>query len=276
MKAQNLTISVPYKGCDKDCPYCISKMTGYIESDEDQFRANMFKARTVAKAAQVSSILITGKGEPFLNIEACNLIGENFVEFPIEIQTNGIKLMQQWDENKTILGSKYLDVIAFSIDDIDQWKYYAPMMKDIWENYGIVVRVTLNMTDKIDCSRYPFWMHAVEFAGDTNVSQLSFRNVIAPETRVSTDESGNAARWIEEHGCADAYDSIVKDFKECTFDVIRKLSFGATVYDVNGVAVTMFDECVQHTNNNEDIRSLIYQEDGHMYTSWDSPASILF
>ena len=37
MRANNLTISVPYKGCDKDCPYCVSKMTGYMESDKEAF-----------------------------------------------------------------------------------------------------------------------------------------------------------------------------------------------------------------------------------------------
>jgi len=31
MKAWGLTISIPINGdCNKNCPYCISKMTGYI------------------------------------------------------------------------------------------------------------------------------------------------------------------------------------------------------------------------------------------------------
>ena len=50
MRAQNLTISVPYKGCDKDCPYCVSKMTGYIESDEGAFYGNMEKVSKIGRA----------------------------------------------------------------------------------------------------------------------------------------------------------------------------------------------------------------------------------
>ena len=42
------------------------------------------------------------------------------------------------------------------------------------------------------------------------------------------------------------------------------------------ILVTIIDYCIQEYNNTEDIRSLIYHQDGYMYTSWDKPASILF
>ena len=58
--------------------------------------------------------------------------------------------------------------------------------------------------------------------------------------------------------------------------VIRKLPYGATIYDIGGIAVTWFDYCIQDAHGVDDIRSLIFQEDGHLYTAWDSPASILF
>ncbi len=276
MRAQNLTISVPYKGCDKNCPYCVSKMTGYVESDEEQFRANMLKARTVAKAAQVSSILITGKGEPFRNLEACNIIGENFMEFPIEIQTNGYALYTHWGFNGGIFCSKFLDVIAFSIDSMSTWREYSGMMKSIRDDYGIVVRVTLNMTDEL--AVVSSFMDFIDFALDCKVSQLSFRNIVVPNQMTHTKEAMEAAKWITAHDCSRNYELITKEFKQSDWEahIIKTLPFGAKVYDVKGVAVTMFDECVQHSNHNDDIRSLIYQEDGHLYTSWDSPASILF
>ena len=278
MRAQNLTISVPYKGCDKDCPYCISKMTGYVDADESLFFGNMMKVSTLAYSAQVSSVLITGKGEPLLNPEACEFIGEAFAEFPIEIQTNGIKMMGRWDKDGNVIGSKFASVYAFSIDNISQWKYYAPMMRDIWDKWGIVVRVTLNMTDKIPIT-FTF-EDAISLAHESKVSQLSFRNVMVPEQHVFTEECLNVMDWIKSHNCARSYELIVSDFKKAINDVgqgfIRDLPFGAKIFDIDGIAVTMFDECIQHANYSDDIRSLIYQEDGHLYTSWDSPASILF
>lgn len=274
MRAQNLTISVPYKGCDKDCPYCVSKMTGYMDTDDDeQFYWNMVKARTVAKAAQVSSILITGKGEPTLNKNACERIGEVFSEFPIEMQTNGISMLKNWTKNKTIFGSDYLSTVAFSIDSLAQWKELSDMMKFI-RKYGMLVRATLNLTDKFS-EDFDFG-YAIELAKETNVHQLSFRNIVVPKGL--TEGCIDVIKWITEHKCAEAYQRVIDQFSYLKDDarVLRTLPFGAVVYDFEGIAVTMFDECVQSVNHNEDIRSLIYQEDGHMYTSWDSPASILF
>jgi hypothetical protein len=51
---------------------------------------------------------------------------------------------------------------------------------------------------------------------------------------------------------------------------------GIEVYDIMGMSVCFSDYCIQQENRMEDIRSLIFHQDGHVYTSWDSPASILF
>jgi hypothetical protein len=48
------------------------------------------------------------------------------------------------------------------------------------------------------------------------------------------------------------------------------------VRDVGGIAVTFFEYCVQDSNGEDDIRSLIYNQDGHLYTTWNSPASMIF
>ena len=277
MRAQNLTISVPYKGCDKDCPYCVSKMTGYIEADEDAFQFNLVKARTLAKAAQVSSVLITGKGEPFLNLDACERVSTVFKDFPIEIQTNGKMLYKNWKDGTSILGSKYLNVIAFSIDSFDDWKKYVPMMEHLWDSYGIVIRVTLNVTSLLGDIDKAF-DSAIKLAEKSKVSQLSFRSVTIPERTIASIDSTDAEIWIQNNHCAEYYDRITRELNELTSSkcLLRQLSFGVSVYDLFGIAVTKFDNCIQEWNNGEDIRSLIYQEDGHMYTSWDSPASILF
>jgi hypothetical protein len=49
---------------------------------------------------------------------------------------------------------------------------------------------------------------------------------------------------------------------------IMRLPYGATLYMVEGVSCTHFDYCIQDSNNDNDIRSLIFHEDGHLSTSW--------
>ena len=46
----NLTIAVPYYGCDKNCPYCVSKMTGNYENNINLFYKNLDKVKTVARS----------------------------------------------------------------------------------------------------------------------------------------------------------------------------------------------------------------------------------
>ena len=66
MKANNISISIPNKGCRKNCSYCVSKMTGYMKTDKELFINNRHKARRLAEMSEVSSVSITGKGEPSL------------------------------------------------------------------------------------------------------------------------------------------------------------------------------------------------------------------
>ena len=82
--------------------------------------------------------------------------------------------------------------------------------------------------------------------------------------------------WIASNSNDEQYKKMMWEVKEIGHHVVRKLPYGAVVYDIDGIAVTGFDYCVQDQNNNEDIRSLIFMEDGHVYTSWNSKASILF
>jgi hypothetical protein len=53
MKAQSLSICVPNKGCDKNCRYCISKMTGDVPSSSELMRRNYPKVHKLAETSNV-------------------------------------------------------------------------------------------------------------------------------------------------------------------------------------------------------------------------------
>ena len=82
MKANNLSISIPNRGCDKNCPYCVSKMTGHVEFNENLFYRNLPKVFQFSQMAQISSVSLTGKGEPMLNFDAIKIVLETFRKFP--------------------------------------------------------------------------------------------------------------------------------------------------------------------------------------------------
>lgn len=273
MKANNLTISIPNKGCNKKCPYCISDMTPSVDSNPEIFLKRLLKAKKLAEHANVSSVLVTGKGEPTLNLDMVSTVGAVFNEFPLEIQTNGVLFLQPSDSTLVKLSNYGFDVISLSFDNWFQFKDHSSTFKKIKE-LGMTSRVTFNVTDflpedfELDSFFYLCREHSVD--------QFSLRNITYP----SASKDNQTLEWIKENTQNHMYEKLLGDFNSSFFAtkaiLIGSTSFGGKIYDVQGVSFTYFDSCIQENHNEEDIRSLIYQEDGHMYTTWNSKASRVF
>lgn len=114
MHANNISVCVPDNGCNKKCPYCISMMTGKSSHDSKTWYRNIQKVGKLAEIAGVTSILITGKGEPILNevheesfiCKVCNI----FKGYPIELQTNGIYLAKELGKLPSLKGGASVSI----------------------------------------------------------------------------------------------------------------------------------------------------------------------
>lgn len=222
----------------------------------------------MAKCAGVSSVMITSKGEPLLNMDLVSYTLAHFREFPTEIQTNGTML----DE---LMISRFADMllntiaISVSAGNLFDFEEAFTLMKQ----FKINARVTVVVTDHsfLDLGSLIGACH------NLGVKQLTLRMATAPMRVIDTDKSHDTLDWIKNNT-----KNPHKEFFDCLRKyqneqhVIRKLPWGAVVHDVEGIAVTTIDYCIQDNNNWYDIRSLIYHQDGHLYTSWDKPSSIIF
>ncbi len=279
MKANNLTISIPYRGCDRNCPYCVSKMTGYITADEYAFSRNLKKVKMVADTCGITSLLITGKGEPFLNTGAIDEVITTFRNYPVEVQTNGHRLLSWFhsDKNKFLLRCRYspgINVFAVSLDRAESLQRCRDMFRYL-DEAGAVIRVTMNASTWLkDTSFETFIDHCL----DARIRQFSIRKLTIPNFVDNSDREDyrKTAQWINDHASGLEYDRLIEEFLAGSYEKLRELNFGASIYDVRGISFTHFDYCIQDSSTGEDIRSLIYQEDGHLYTSWNSRASIIF
>jgi hypothetical protein len=165
-----------------------------------------------------------------------------------------------------------LDILAISIDDITQ----PEKQKYLYEkanSLGIILRGTINLWRQTFHMPPILWIRILKELG---FRQVSFRQLSIPEKIIDTPEAKSAKEWIEKNAIKDVdwyneLDKIITKSRK-----IRTLNFGASVYSYEGMAITYFPYCVQENNNGEDIRSLIFQEDGHLYDSWNDPASIIF
>lgn len=271
MKANNLSICVPYKGCDKNCPYCVSKMTRYnVCSDIRYMARNYRKVKNFAKMANVTSVSITGKGEPCLNMKDTLELIREFCEFPVELQTNGLKLLRE-PALISAMQLEGLDVLSLSFDKLSDFDKFSTLFL-IAHNHGLTTRVTYNITRMTpkDTSFLDFMTLCEKYG----IDQFSFRQVTVPkEIKILTEEAKKAKKWIEENVYTPQY-LLLKD--QIKGNLLRELPYGAALFDYEGISVTAFDYCIQEKSDSNDIRSLIFQEDGHVYSTWNSKASRIF
>ena len=243
-------------------------MTGFCEADESMFYRNIKKVHKIATMSGVTSVSITGKGEPLVNFEDTRKVIKEFSDFPVEVQTNGIKISKN-TELIDLLYMAGLDVLAISVDNLEDVKGLEKAVERA-HDFGLTVRFTFNVTDIFPKNIH--FQSFVEICKANKIDQFSFRRI----TSANYTEENKVHAWIKEHAENNMYDVLINQFKNGNYRMIRNLPYGAKLYDVENMSFTYFDYCIQDDNNDDDIRSLIYMENGHVYTSWNSEASRIF
>lgn len=273
MKATNLSISIPNYGCKKNCPYCISKMTGYVEKNLKLFYRNLQKVKNIAKQAEVTSVSFTSKGEILGNKNSMKVFSDilpTFTdEFACEIQTNGDNLTED------VINFFYhagLDIIAISIDRFESIDHLKPIFDEI-NSYGLTVRLTVNLVPgAYDHTPEEYFQKCKNY----NIQQISFRTITTPNFSevVNTSAGKKAYEWIENNVDDEKTNKFLYEYETYIINngrEIRELPYGAILYNVEGVSTTHFIYCIQDKSGTDNIRSLIYYEDGHLATTWYGP-----
>jgi len=280
MIAHNLAVCIPPERedgtiCDKGCPYCISRMTGYDKYNRSRWEQVVKKVLTLSRMAGVTNVMMTGKGEPLLNYFGLVKAIQMFSDFPVELQTNGIWLNENPPAMKE-LSKVGLDVVAVSIDSMEDFKRFAKLYEATKAN-NRMLRICINVLS----SKYlsPDIKVILDESIRVKADQLLFRRVTIPKMMADTSEAEKTREWIVNNVDFEMYEVLHSEFKRLISeqnDLVRRMPHGALVYDYeNKLSVSFSDYCVQESNNTEDIRSLILLTDGHVYTSWDKKSSIL-
>jgi len=269
MKANNLSISIPNYGCNKNCPYCISKMTGYSNKNLEMFQRNLTKVFNISNRYNVNSISFTSKGEILASQKSIDIflsmLNRFSSYFVCELQTNGIELSRK---NINYFYELGLDTIAISIDNFDDISKFDSVFKII-NDKGMTTRITVNLTEDTYNHRPVDYF---DICKKYEIDQISFRSVTISNNMHTFDNKALKTReWIKnniDEEKATHFLNQYYDFLDIYGQKIRDLPYGSTIFNVDGISFTYFDYCIQDRNNNDNIRSLIYHEDGHMSTTW--------
>jgi molybdenum cofactor biosynthesis enzyme MoaA len=286
MKIQTFSIVVGGKKCNAKCPYCVSKMTKGVEhidiSPDDINVRNLRKACLFAKQSGVSTVLLTGVGEPLLHtghIQKYLQILDEY-DFPfIDLQTNGIEIknlqgaLAQWycmglntvslsvahwkdSKNKEILGDKFVSLK----------KNIATLHK-----LGLSVRVSCVMAFGYIYSVSDV-LEMISFCKKHEVEQLTCRNVGMP----LDSKSSSIKNWVQAHQLGKEQEQEIADYfaRSSKSTLLLELPHGANVYDYDGQNISV-NNCLTHSANPDRVRQLIYSNDGHLRYSWTHKGAII-
>lgn len=275
--AESLSVSIPNKGCDKHCPYCISEITGPVLENLALMHRNAPTVVNIAKAAQVASVLFTSKGEPLLNLEDLISLASYFKDFRLELQTDGLELAKDAAKRHNVLPQLYeagFNFIAVSINDnVKEFEMMENVFRDI-KLYGMLPRLCVNI---VKPKQEVTPLEILEYACKLGIPQLLIRHVSIPDGH--EDSSKKEVAWILERNCQKLYHEvrvgIMQEVSTSDDGYSRILNDGTEVHHYKGLSIVFSDYCVQTVNAGTDIRSLVFDESGHLRDGWVTNSEIL-
>mgnify|MGYP003293875843 CR=1 FL=1 len=296
MNIQSLSICVPAKGCINDCEFCCSKMHG--GDYEDRFTPlsttmsyieDMKKRLEYARDNGCNTLMLTGNNEPQQNKGFLRVLGivNKSLKNPflnIEMQTSGAFID---DEMLDFLKEIGVTTIAISVACLDDDNVNSQLIKTPDKNLNIRslckkikarnmnLRICLNMNDSM-VAGLDYKGAALEkilaLCKDRGADQLTCR-------ALWTSEDGTSqAKWISEH-VTDITHNFIKYFKytvKSQGTYLDTLEYGADRYDFMGFSTVVDEDSMAKETNKEAIKYLILRPDGHLYSKWDSKASLIF
>jgi len=108
--------------------------------------------------------------------------------------------------------------------------------------------------------------------GRLGADQITFRALWAP------DSESDQGKWIKENvteKTTDFITSLKNDIKK-NGKYLDTLEYGADRYDYKGFSTVIDDDSMAQAENKTAIKYLILRPDGHLYSKWDSKASLIF
>lgn len=294
MNIQSLSVCVPAKNCINDCRFCCSKMhnADYPDRFSDisgfsDFSEDMRKRLEYARENGCNTCMLTGNNEPQQNKAFLRVFGEvnRSLRIPfrnIEMQTTGAFIdVDMLDFLQRSIG---VTTVAISVACLDDDGINREMIctKDDGLTLGTLcgeikkrnmnLRICLNMNDRILVAHRFTPESVISLCGALGADQITFRALWAPNADSPQGE------WIAEH-VTEATHAFIRALKASIKEngrYLDTLEYGADRYDYYGFSVVIDEDSMSQGINKSAVKYLILRPNGHLYSKWDSKASLIF
>lgn len=294
MNIQSLSICVPAKHCINDCEFCCSKM--HASDYEDYFTnlstysayiADMRKRMIYARENGCNTCMLTGNNEPQQNREFLRIFSEVNKSLPnpflnIEMQTSGACIDESMlDFLKNSVGVTTMAISVACLDDdktnIKLTKNADKQLKlsDLCRNIkkrNMNLRICLNMNDHILVNSNFMESAIFVYCNLLGADQVTFRALWSP------DETTQQGKWIKENATEKTLELIdnLKLLVKKEGKYLDTLEYGADRYDYKGFSLVIDEDSMSQEVNKNAVKYLILRPNGHLYSKWDSKASLIF
>lgn len=271
MKTNSLTVYIPNYGNDRNYRYDTNKIAYSVVFDPELIERNIHKVTKIVEQNNINYIFLTSNGEPFFNESSrewlykfCRI----FRDYPLEVQTNGIYIRKNIKKADAFLPQLYLfglNTITIPINKLSDINITSRIAR-----YEFNIKIVLNITDMILPKKIKL-SDIIDLCLKYKIKQLSIRNVAHPSMLFCDFGliTKNKNTKLYQNLCSEILLFGTK---------IRESCFGFTIYNIKDISVDCFDYNILDDSelNNEHTYNIIFREDGHLYTNWNTPASIVF
>lgn len=294
MNIQSLSIVVPNLGCINKCPFCISRMVNSntypnkMDINDPQYDINvreyLNKLRFVADNG-CQTLILTGTSEPQQNRQFLatfallhQQIGSPFTN--IEMQTTGVTLENNRNYLRFLRNFVGVNTVALSVNAlcnemnnriIGQGGKTFLTLENLCEQlkeYGFNIRICCNLTSLFDLDRNPL-KNVFEFINkNLRADQVTFRKMY------SSSEDTEQGKWLSEHQFPDESMKELENYIN-KFPVIGKTMYGSPIHDILGMSVICDGDCMGKNPETDVKKYLILRPNCHLYSQWDTKASLI-
>lgn len=283
MKIQSFSIISGSAACNAACPFCVSKMTGINKIGYQEPVVNwhnFHKAAALAKDNQISTVLITGKGEPLLFPDMISgyLAKLSEYHFPIiELQTNGLILAESSPYLNNLLvawhnlGLSFISISIISDDPEINRQNYCPGRKEypdltkiinLLHKIGFSVRLSVVLTKGV-LDNPQAVSKLLSFTKPLAIEQISLRPVAASSDAENTLVLENTKKLLLERTQIDQ----IRKYLEENGHTLVTYGHGSVIYDLAGQNVCLTNALTLQPNS-DDIRQMIFFPDGRIKFDW--------
>ena len=247
---------------------------------------NFDKACRLSQINNVSTVLLTGKGEPLLYPDQVTEFLKRMKKFDfpiIEIQTNGLVFGRDWKKYEPYLKEWRelgLNTIAISVvhyKDSKNKEIYTQNEEYIDLEDVIKKLHEVGYSVRLSCIMLKGYIDSVEEvknfiekAKQWGVEQLTIRSVTVPKK----SENKKVYDWTKNKIVTKGQILDISEFLEKNGNKLMTLDHGGIVYDFEGQNICISD-CLTIKPSTEDLRQLIFFPDGHLRYDWQYEGAIL-